>query len=618
MNVVAFHFDEANGVQPTDTAGNAGDLATIGSEPASTDAFSGSGRTFAGSSAYLSHGDISEVGTLCDRDLTVQVILSLAAVPVAAQAIYVRGTANGPAGDMVCAGLELVPGITAPVGVRLFWQDLAGAFHYQPQVDFDAPLDQFFMLTATRTWRDSTAVDCSYYIADELIGATTTADGSIGGGTTALITVGAQRIVGVWSKHFNGTLDDLIVHDHAAPLAEVRHIWLMLTSYAQLSRTAVASLMPAGPDFDAPHKLSHRWITLAAQAVALAWAQAEYLRKRFWPQDCDEYQMAEWEYHYDVISNGTLAQRSARVIAAISEPQGHSIPALRSIFSLPFEQDQAAVNLVELNKELREPWDSLIASRWYPTRGLWSAVAGVLSGSAAASSNHSWATRRHATLRTIVCGQSQDISATLSILTNTLAVNAFAGLAMYNPLTWEGVAVGVRRNGVGLRIVTMLLRANGTTTVVDRGPASAETYVCFRPNQDPALNPIGFARIDAGWCDTSAKAEAGGYVIEPLQCGNGPTWLGPTITCEDIHFSTDQATFGPLAFLDRQSRETFRWYAYRDPMLAGNADLVGSEYLARRVKPSRTSAHAIDSLTARAGVQGVAGRVPCGASNRVV
>lgn len=616
--IFAFRFDEPIGVQLSDGIGNAGDLRTGAglSDPDIVDAWSGSGRRFTGS-GLVSHADRSALGTLAQRDCTLQAIVAIHDFALLPQTIVARGTNDGPIGDLVCYGLELVAGASpSRLGVRWFWQDSAGVYRHQTAGEFDAPeAGEFILITATRRWETSTRVVLRYYVADELIAEVVSSDGDIAGGTSGLLTIGARRSAGSWSRFLAGTIDELIGYDHEAPAAEVRHTWLTLDRYLEDGRIQVAAAMPPGMDLDAPNKATHKWITIAGQAMGLLHAYIEGLRSRYFAGDCDEDQMTEWEFEYGILARpgDSLDIRAQRVNAVTAEPKGNALPTLQQIFAAPFDLPASDVDIVEMQNETIETWGAINPMIWQEHNGTWSVSGGELAASVGAGIDHRWSSKSIAMLRSPLVGNSININATMVIKSATLAIGSFVGMALVELVNWQGVAFGVRRDAAYGYRATVLHMNGPVITVEDIGPAGAECHVRIRQPLPAAVLP--HSPIEFGYCDTAIAAAANAYITRNVTAIDYPTSIGIMINAEAVSATVDQAVIGSMSWLDRNGPDIFRWYAYRDPGLPGTPDMEGAERLARRLSPSFGSGHAVSSLSFSAGEPGT-GRVPMGAIRR--
>lgn len=611
--ILSLHFNEPVGVQPSDALGNAGDFAVGAGLVAATPvkAWSGAGHQFAANTGYVSAGDISYAGTAAPRDCTIQAIVCLID-PVYPMTLIARGTNNGGAGDFVNWGLRLVD--ASGPALQQYWHDTAGVVHNDPPVLLPRPPvnGEFLLLTATRRWEAVDRVVTRYYVADDLLAEQVTTVGNIGGGTTGLVTVGARRNAGVWSEHLRGVIDDINVYDHEASLAEVRHTWLTLTKYLPAGRIAIAGHTPPGLDLDAPHKLTHKWITLAGQAAGMLHAYNEEIRSRWFPGDCDAAQLAEWERVLALVPRpgDTLVRRAERAKARLAMRRELTRANVASLLAETLSAEADDLDIVEFGQARHEPWDLVNAQRWHATAGSWSPLLGNADG--VATGEHRWTYRAPAFLGTALTGNSQRVNVTGSVSATSLASGAFAGLALINRVTWTGFALGVRQ-GATKRIVALQLTPT-SVTVIDLGAAGVDTvYLRLRYAWD-GYALVGSHPIEVGWTTDMGDAAANAYATQVVNASADPQWFGPILLAENPG-GTDSATFGPLTWEEAAGTDPFHWYVYRSPILLGVPDLEGGERLVQKLAPANSDGHAVASLALLCDTDGL-DRVPLGALDR--
>ena len=186
---------ERDGVACSDDAGVVDDLVAEGVGPAITSSGAWAqtiARDF--TAGGLIGADLAATPTSAiTRDLTIQAIVTL---PTAgARATIVARGLGANSVERVSYALELEDASTSTLRLRLCWEDSAGTEAIDAGATFTRPAaGAVVLLTATRRWEASDRVVCRYYIGDELIGETASADGAIAGDTGGHITIGCRRL----------------------------------------------------------------------------------------------------------------------------------------------------------------------------------------------------------------------------------------------------------------------------------------------------------------------------------------------------------------------------------------------------------------------------------------
>ncbi len=302
--------------------------------PSVTAAALGRGRAFNGTTTGIGARDIVSGATLLTRDMSIQVALSWDAVTQAANqpgCIVCRGLGTSAA-EYVAYSLQLDV-VDAPsfLGrLRWHWQDIAGADHTAVGALVVIPPNQFTILTATRRWISPTQVELAYYVGDQLAGAETSTNGSIGGGTTGALEIGF-RSQGANGKFYAGIIDELMIVDRELCAEEIEATWLRITVYQPRGTKLLLEMVdPEFPISDDPGSDVQLDFRLQGQALGFAAAQIENLRANFLPGRAYGSTLEQWEEAVRVTPQPAqdIATRRARVEGRLRQRRGVSIPGI--------------------------------------------------------------------------------------------------------------------------------------------------------------------------------------------------------------------------------------------------------------------------------------------------
>lgn len=616
--IVLLHFDEPEGIAPSDAMGNLDDLAIEPGivEPELVEAWTGRGRRFLqADTSGLIAPDVSGNGTMLPRDASIQALIKLElGTAIGPMTLIARGLNDGSTPERYAYGLEIEEQAANPgyVEARWFWQDGAGAIRTQPAGVFEHAGDgEEIMITATRRWEGSARVVVRYYIDKRMIAELVSVDGDISGGVTGTMAVGARKASGAWGRHFNGTIDELLVTDYELSADEVEQTWNRLTIHQPDGGAMFRGLAPPGNWWFAnPSSDIARRAKVVSQALGLAIAGTEEIRATFLPDRCPAILIPRWEKLCGLTPKpfDSLDVRRARVVAHLSADEGYSIPALQQAFSGIFDLEADDVEILEYTNELREGFDTLEIERWSPgSIGTWSIVAGELtlnipSGTPAPLFPvpipcHQWTPLDHQKGRIWIGGKIANYAG--------LPSGAFVGMFLHGRIDNQTFWFGVYNDGVTIDL--------GYRSVIGLGSLGAFTSL---------------ATIAAGPIWLRINSTSDGTIVVSWST-SGPssgftevTTSGPTE--RDLAgfgaFTTSTpgadigAKFDDFISWCPESIAPFAWYAYRDPALAGTPDLIGAVKLSRKISPAHmySSACASKSIIAGHEIYGQAGRGPCG------
>jgi hypothetical protein len=586
--MLLLHFNEPDGVRPVDSMRNLDDLAGAVPLAASWTGDTIGGRDFT-AAAFLSASDLAGRDTLTTRDATVQAIVSVRRASLV-QGELVRRGVGGSAAERCALGLEVLPGPGSLLYLRWFWETEAGALKTQAPGVYEHPGDsEFVLLTATRRWESSSRVVIRYYVGEEMVGEIVSADGDIGGATTGTTRVGSG---------FHGLIDELKVTDHEMAHEEVRETWRRLTVHQPAGEDVFRGQIPIGPGWARdPSNLIGRRVRVAGQALGLAVASAERMRATWLPHRADAETLAEWERIRGIAPKplDSLDVRRARVVALFQREAGYSRPAVQQALADPFDLAAADVQILEFTNAVHDTFEAVKTERWHlESSSQWTSLVGTqLRVQVASAADIRWeaAARIPCHARMSLASNAGAFSAqvTISGIAN-LTTDAIVGLFLYNYRTGDALWFGVRNDGGTYRLMRRSYIAGVVSDVVMHSYGALPAPLWLRAiasSTTPGTYSLQHSLVSAD--DLATVAVVAGLVANPEYAGLAAVGLdASTATTTDVRFDD---------FVARTPAGTrpFHWYAYRDPLLAGEEDMRGANLIVEKLKPAHTHAAAISS-----------------------
>jgi hypothetical protein len=611
VTTVLLHFaEEADHFRPADAQGN---LDTLGVEtgltmPAIASAYTGPGRNFvAASSRGLVAADISGRDTLETRDVTVEVITSIRASSVATwpRAVYVRGLGDGTAAERYSLGLELNK-LTAPASpthleMRLFWMDSTGTIQTQPSGTFIAVGDDDFVyLAATRRWVSTTEVVCRYYVNGELLAEVTSANGDIAGATTGHTTIGCRKNGGTYGRFWDGIVDELAVRNYEMCQEEIQATWQRITVDQPAGVDLVTAMAPPGSGWgrDRSTRMG-KLVRVAGTLFGYALARARELRANWLPDRTYLADLPRWERLYGIAPKAldSLDTRRARVVAFASRDNGYSPEQLQEVLLDPFDVVTTDdVDILEFTNRVDDDFATLELERWHTEPAAnWTIVSGALRGERASGVDARFDAANRNPYRCIMPLSSGEGRVVFLAKITALNVSAdtLIGLHLFNWRSNNGLWVGLTPNaGVDYKLAYVSFKdgvQSALTTLVDP-VTSASLPNWIRIIKDPDVAGryvIGRSTIDAltGYTEVAVTG-----LMED------PEWAGFAVLGLDASGAGNNSMdFDEATIITPQGTRPFEWYAYRDPGIAGDPDILGANLLLRRLRPAHTHTAAITS-----------------------
>lgn len=611
--VIHLRFDEENATtRPSDAAGNldeldAGPINTT-DMPDLVDGVLGRARAFDGVGAGLTARDIDPGSTLLTRDMSIQVVLTWDAATQAAGDpgfIICRGLGVLGPTEYVCYGLriDVVDASSFRGKLRWLWQDLAGAEHLAPGVEVVIPPNQYTMLTATRRWASPTQVELSYYVGDQLLGSETSANGSIGGGTTGATMVGF-RAAASDANFYAGNIDQLMVIDRELCAEEIEDTWLRLTVYqprgVQLFKQLMDKDMPISDELDSD---AQKEIAMAGIALGFSASRVENLRNNFLPGRAYGSTLEQWEQAVAVTPQPAqdLAARRERVVARFRQKRGVSIDGMGDALSGLVDCDVADLEFLAFSNTIEDDFDTLEAMRW----------------DTLPSANGSWASTAGKAVATVgVTGKYQ----MEGVAPGWLSCRTSVSQSKYGDTGREHVmvklALGAHLDGFEMGVFFgdsgrgnwILCGCNdkgagnvkvNTQTIVDRVAAARVAQVTLVTTPLTVWLHLYETTVSGIWkAAWSTTGPTTGFTTSPdITFPTGVHWAGlyaRTLGSATV-VAASTATFDDFVLFTPFGSRPCNAYVSRDPGLGGTPDLEGAHSVIQGVKHAYTHATIITS-----------------------
>jgi hypothetical protein len=180
-----------------------------------------------------------------------------------------------------------------------------------------------------------------------------------------------------------------------------------------------------------------------------------------------------------------------------------------------------------------------------------------------------------------------------------MAQSVFAGIALHNRATSDWLWFGVYNNaGTKQLVYRKALAGTAPDAEVVLVPNAGAGPYWLRIATSQAQSFVDNGSLTLSYSTTSATA---GFSDVPINAGitTGWSWAGFVFYSNvTSSASSTTVTFDDFLLHPADSLRAFLWYAFRDPALAGNADMVGAHLLVQKIKPAYTFAAAVNNAKA--------------------
>lgn len=593
--------------------------------PSKIDAVLGRGRLFNGGTTGLATRDKDPGSTLFTRDMSIQVVIGWDAEGQDAAGIpgtIVSRGLGGSSAERVCYGLRLDV-IDAPTFtglIRWYWQDVAGVEKLQDGAQVVIEPAQYTMLTATRRWVSPTQVELAYYVGDRLLGTVTSADGSIGGGTTGALQLGCRTSGGVNGAFLAGTLDELLIVDRELCAEEVEGTWLRITLYQPRAVQLLRDLIdPEFPISDKPDSDAQLDIRMQGHLLGFAAAQTEMLRAYFLPQHAYGSTLAQWEEAVAVTPKpgpaGSIQERRGRVLSRLRQKQGISIPGLEEALRDLVDCDVSDLEFIAYSALVEDGFDAAVDPvLWDMTPTGCAAFSAGKARFAPGAGDYrlsdglkNWRTIARPVSQPSVPGVFGGEHVVAKLVVSTPQNNFEAGVWLGDKSLHNYILIGLRETGGVFQIVTERVVeavSQGVTVLATPGANPAATW--FHLYEHAA------GLWTAAWSFTSGT---GPFAFsDPLAQPTLVHWAGCYVRSIAAVAAGPVADFDEFQLWEPNGTRAFNAYVFRDPGLGGSPDLEGAHSVIRAIKHAFTHATIITSRALLSGDPGsLCDRGPMGA-----
>lgn len=568
----------------------------------------GRGRLFNGASMGLATTDKDPGATLLTRDMSIQVVLTWDAAAQDAAGtpgtIVSRGL-GGSAAERVCYGLRFdvvdAPSFTGLI--RWYWQDVSGVEKLQDGAEVCMPPGQYTMITATRRWIGPAEVELRYYVGDQLIGSVTSADGSIGGGTTGTLQLGCRTSGGVNGAFLSGTLDELMLLGRELCAEEIEATWLRITLYEPRGVRLFLDMIDEDfPIPDVPSSDAQLDIRMTGHSLGFAAAQAENLRANFLPQRAYGSTLEQWEQAVAVTPKPTLSQsideRRARVLARLRQKQGISIPGLKDALEGLVDCDVDDLEFIAYDNTVIDNFATVDPVLWdmSPT-GCATANAGKARMAPGAGnyvlspSLRTWLTMARPVSQPVNVDEIDGVPQGGEVVTGKIVFttpqnNVEVGIWTGDKAANNFMLLGLKQDGVFKVVAENYVSATSGGLVTEQTLGANPAAIWLRLRQDPDTGGwipswsvvSGTEGFTVGaTIDQPAKVHWAGFYLR------GAAGAGPVVDFDEFVLWTPSGT------------RPFNAYVFRDPGLGGQPDLAAAHSVIAEIRHAFTHATIITS-----------------------
>jgi hypothetical protein len=296
----------------------------------------------------------------------------------------------------------------------------------------------------------------------------------------------------------------------------------------------------------------------------------------------------------------TLAERRNTLLSFLRTVEGYSKPGVKQALEPTFDLDSADIEILEYSHFLVDDFTTVIGSMWHVHQaGHAITIVGdrlrihLSNGVEAGWQRLDGGERAAPHVKCCVDRYDDDAEPALDAQTNVQVnnpifgsnVQSCIGVAFTNQAD-DGIIIwGISKNA-GSDVLTSVTILAGIETVAYHGAVPAA----------PFFLDIKFVGVDQYELSTAPGGDRNDLTLVTTETGpenpgacvlvaHGLTIGGPS--------SADRIDFDDFRLYTPNGRRVFYWYAYRDPLLPGNPDIVAARLVVRRIKPAHTQASAV-------------------------
>lgn len=579
-----WHFDEPDGVWPSDRALNVGDLvAPAGlTAPSRATGILGYGRIWAAAKG-LKGSELVVDSLKLRRTMAIEAVF----FPVGNGTRFIcqRGANSGTSAERILWGLKLVKAGTTCT-ISMYWQKSAGAAATVAGIAFSQITDWLY-LVAVRRWITATSVAVDYYVNEDFIGTGLSSDGDIEGGDGGTVFIGVNDGAGTPATGLvaGDILDELRVTNGERTAEELRQVYRRLFVYPSLGGDLVRSFLPPGQGYSSdPSSIVQREISIEGDGLANAWHRVAILEEDWLPDRATQ-TLERWEKVLRLTPgpNDSYATRRANALAYERKIHGFSREKIADAIAPLLGVDAAHVTFREFSNRWADDFSSALSTVWTSTTGGGAApavAAGKLTLAFLATHDARWtAAVDHATRVTRGIGETDQAEIYAQVSSVTLAnTDDKAGICLISSLGGtDHHVLGVKWDGAALAFVSESVIGGVTSTTAYGAPPAAPFILRARLSSGNAELAYSTS-FDGPWTvvasvPTVAIIASVGVCL--LSVGASPASGG------SIFFEETRA-WHPM------SRDVFRWFVTSSPAPAATFNLAPAQALVDAMKPAHT------------------------------
>lgn len=630
--VASLQFLEiADEIYPVDATGNLSDLSgddgasPVLALPAITEGGLGRARLF-GTDIGLK-GVSSTPGsdpTVLTRDVTLRAFLSYnvaAASDTDIGTVVSKGLEDGTSGERRLYGMEIERVSATEIKVRARWEEADGTDAVVVGASFIPPTG-FFQLAVVRRWVSTTEVIVDYVVNDKLIGTETVAEGDIGNGATAALTVGCAgdpASPGDYERFLptGSAINFLSVEDDAMSVEELRQEFLRITKHQPNGYRIIRSYQPPGQAWNRnPDSNIQRFFGALGDVLGLSIASMEKLRDDYLPDRSYGNALAAWETLFGLSPKprDTIADRRTNVLSFMRTILGFQVDDIKVALEVAFGIDDSLIDLLEYTGERSDDFlvddiTSFPSRMWrtYQGNGAVSIAGGVCSVTAAISTQIRTETAPYrVTPLTYTEGGNPANSVLVSKIDLQLAAitDCVVGHIWHATTSQDAVIIGKR--------ATDEIAVFEVVAGEPQSPVAIYTGV----STDPLWLRTRIVNATTVEIDYSTTSATSGFQTTPLThtiTSLTPLWAGFGLFGHtNVGLTAGQdADFDEVTIFESNSIRPLHWQAYRNPGLGGSYNLITANLQIQKQKPAHTEACAVDDVDGfELGPTGV-GRLGC-------
>jgi hypothetical protein len=334
---------------------------------------------------------------------------------------------------------------------------------------------------------------------------------------------------------------------------------------------------------------------LSGAGLGYATARAEELRATWLPDRAYADEIARWERLYGLAPRAldSLDVRRQRVAAFVARDNGYSPEQLQEVLADPFDLAVDDVEILEFSNTITDDFATLELERWFTDpAAAWTIASGALKGERLATVDARWDLQNRKAYRCLTSLSSGEGRVVLLAKLSgwTLSSDAVLGLQLFNGRTGNSLWFGLK--GGGTDYVGHVSYVDGEQAAFHEITSGVTSPIWLRIIKDADVA----GRYVLGYSSTGPTSGFTDETFDDLI--PDPEWAGFGILGLDASGAADNSvSFDDVVIITPEGTRPFNWYAYRDPGLAGDPDLLGANLLLRRLRPAHTHAAAITSLS---------------------